>query len=431
MSLAFKIHRGAKETGSSFVEVWTDTSRIVIDIGDPLANHDQPPFDAGKTDGLSTDDLIRRGILPDIPPLYQDTPNTAVLFSHSRQYPYSLLDYMYPSCPVWMGKARYKLLDLINDFAGNRRRVTDYHFFNHYATMSIGDITITAFPMDSVAVDAFAFLITAGGKSLVYTGDFRCYGREAGQFKYFCATIKKKADYLLLGGGAVDGDDLTDEFIQTFRQTKGINLVYAPVQNISRIKSLYAACEKCSKILLMDFYTANVLKTLHKKVPDGSVPFPSRESYINMNVYFPTYLSGINTELERKYVHPFNIYKIGYDELNTRAEKLVMLVSPRVKDDLDSCLDNWTDGTFIYSMYSGYTARAGETKDFLDFIAGKGMPIADIHTSGSADAAGLKRMVEAVQPKHLVPIHTEGGQYAELFAGTDVRAAHDRETVEV
>jgi ribonuclease J len=82
-------------------------------------------------------------------------------------------------------------------------------------------------------------------------------------------------------------------------------------------------------------------------------------------------------------------------------------------------------------MYSGYTARAGETKDFLDFIAGKGMPVADIHTSGSANAVGLKRMVEAVQPKHLVPIHTEGGQYAELFAGTDVRAAHDRETIEV
>jgi Cft2 family RNA processing exonuclease len=34
----FKIHRGTKEIGGSCVEIWTDTSRIVIDLGMPLVN---------------------------------------------------------------------------------------------------------------------------------------------------------------------------------------------------------------------------------------------------------------------------------------------------------------------------------------------------------------------------------------------------------
>jgi hypothetical protein len=54
----FKIHRGTKEIGGSCVEVWTDTSRIVIDLGMPLVNPDQTPFDARETDNRSREELI-------------------------------------------------------------------------------------------------------------------------------------------------------------------------------------------------------------------------------------------------------------------------------------------------------------------------------------------------------------------------------------
>jgi hypothetical protein len=41
-------------------------------------------------------------------------------------------------------------------------------------------------------------------------------------------------------------------------------------------------------------------------------------------------------------------------------------------------------------------------------------------------------MVEAVKPKHLVPIHTfEADRYGELFEGTQVRMVNDKEMVTV
>jgi ribonuclease J len=60
------------------------------------------------------------------------------------------------------------------------------------------------------------------------------------------------------------------------------------------------------------------------------------------------------------------------------------------------------------------------------------MPITDIHTSGHADLSGLKRMVDAVRPKSIVPIHTfEAERYKDLFEGTDVRIVNDKEIVQI
>jgi ribonuclease J len=60
------------------------------------------------------------------------------------------------------------------------------------------------------------------------------------------------------------------------------------------------------------------------------------------------------------------------------------------------------------------------------------MPIKDIHTSGHADLPGLKRLVDAVQPRHIVPIHTfEADSYAKLFDGYNIAIAKDRETINI
>jgi ribonuclease J len=116
----FKIHRGTKEIGGSCVEVWTDTSRIVIDLGMPLVNPDQTPFDARETDNRSREELIQEGILPDIPSLYQDGSNTALLISHAHQDHYGLMKHINPSCPVWLGFGTQLLIELTNTFVDNK-----------------------------------------------------------------------------------------------------------------------------------------------------------------------------------------------------------------------------------------------------------------------------------------------------------------------
>jgi ribonuclease J len=72
-------------------------------------------------------------------------------------------------------------------------------------------------------------------------------------------------------------------------------------------------------------------------------------------------------------------------------------------------------GNFIYSMWDGYRKRA-VTKEFLEYFESRGFSVHRIHTSGHADIGTLKQMVEAINPKTIVPIHTfNGADYNKIF----------------
>ena len=43
-----KIHRGTQEIGGTCVEIWTDTTRILVDFGMPLVESDGSEFDFYK-----------------------------------------------------------------------------------------------------------------------------------------------------------------------------------------------------------------------------------------------------------------------------------------------------------------------------------------------------------------------------------------------
>jgi ribonuclease J len=440
--MRFKIHRGANEIGGSRVEVWTDSARIVIDLGMPLVNPDRTPFDSRKVEKQSTEELIREGILPDIPSLYQEGSKTALLISHAHQDHYGLMDRISPSCPVWLGFSTQLLIELTNSFTGKDWKVQNAHHFKNGKEFMLGDIKITPYEMDHAAFDSYAFLIESEEKSLFYSGDFRLHGRKTNNFDWFRDDFKAKVDYLLLEGTAIgrtdkpfpSENDLGEEFVKTFKETKGINLVYVSGQNITRLETIYEACVKTGKIFLVDFYTANVLTNLNKK-SNKSIPFPSIQAFPIVKVYYPKALTDIMVKrgLAAETVYPFSKkHKIGKDEFDKMAEELVVVVRPSVQEDLKRYLHKYDDGCFIYSMYEGYKNQPGKTKDFVDFIESKGMPIKYIHTSGHADLSSLKKMVAVVKPKHIVPIHTfESKQYPELFKGTDVAIINDKEEVEV
>jgi len=442
----FKIHRGTKEIGGSCVEVWTENSRIVIDMGMPLVNPDKTPFDTRTIENRSKDKLIKDGLLPDIPSLYEDNSNgllsaTALLISHAHKDHYGLIRYVNPSCPVWLGFGTQILIELSNTFGDEDWKINNSHHLKHDKRFKIGDIEITPYLMDHSGFDAYAFLIEANEKSLFYSGDFRIHGRKAAMFDWFCKNMKKKVDYLLLEGSAIGRtekpfqteDEIEKEFVETFTQTKGINLVFCSGQNIDRLVTIYRACKKTGKTFLIDFYTANVLRNINKRV-NKNIPFPSKTNFPEIKVYYPHFLTKRMMELGKKdeTIVQFLPHIINKDKLDEIADKLVMLVRPSCRYDIEHFLHNLSDGCFIYSMYHGYKNQPGKTKDFLDFISGKGMPIKDIHTSGHADLDGLKRMVKAIKPKNIVPIHTfEAQRYGELFDGYNVVRAKDKEAISI
>ena len=395
--MRFKIHRNSKETGSSCVEIWTDKTKIVIDTGTTLADDE--------------------GILPDIPSLYEEGGNTALFISHSDKDHYALIRHIHPSCPVWIGRTTYLLIRKKCEFLGEDFHLTNVHFLDYMNSVKTGDVEVHACMTDNSSFDDYSFFIQNDIDEKIF---FMCSARhrEKKIFDYFLKKHIQEIDYLLIEDNSIDDndeknkteEDLLEEFIQTFGRTRGINLVFVSETDIARIETVYRACARCQKIFLIDFYTATVLKAINKKARD-TIPFPSRENFLEVFVYYPAELLTITEERkkEKEFIDHFLLkkhvfYNFYLDELDKKADRIVMLISPHVCSDLEKHLHRYSDGCFIYSMREGHRQNENNRK-FLDFIAGKGMQIKNIHAPAHVDSSTLKQTVETFKPKQIIHIY--------------------------
>ena len=67
-------------------------------------------------------------------------------------------------------------------------------------------------------------------------------------------------------------------------------------------------------------------------------------------------------------------------------------------------------------MWEGYMKK-DNTKEFLQYFEKRNFTFNSIHTSGHADIDTLKQMIEAINPKNIVPIHTFNARdYKNIFS---------------
>jgi len=417
----FKIHRGTKEIGGSCVEIWTDNTRILLDFGMPLVQKDGSQFDFNKYKSLNPDELVKEGILPDIKGLYNNSKNIThgVIISHPHQDHYGLTNFINEDVQYYLGEATHKIIELNNIFTPQDIHLKNTNYFEKSIIFKIGDFTITPYWADHSAFDSYSFLVEANGKSIFYSGDFRSHGRKAGAFKWFTHNAPQNVDYLLLEGTSISRSnkpfktepEIENEFVEIFKQQNKANLIYTSGQNIDRITSIYKACKRTGKIFVVDVYVARVLKELSKF---AKIPYPA-DSFKNVKVIYSYYTSRrLKKEGHEKILWQFKDYKITKEEISNQAENIVMIVRPSMKKDLEN-ITGIDGGNLIYSMWEGYLKKSG-TKKFIDYLTNRKFSMYKIHTSGHADTKTLIKMVDSINPKNIVPIHTfEGDKYKDIF----------------
>jgi ribonuclease J len=164
--------------------------------------------------------------------------------------------------------------------------------------------------------------------------------------------------------------------------------------------------------MVVDVYVATILKELSSF---AKIPCPS-EKFKNLKVIFPYYTSKrLAKEGNEKILYQFKNFKISKEEISSQPDKYVIIVRPSMQKDLER-ITGIDDGNLIYSMWEGYMKK-DNTKKFLQYFENRGFTIYNIHTSGHADIDTLKKMVEAIKPNSIVPIHTfHGADYKNSFS---------------
>lgn len=403
------IYRGTKEIGGTLIELFSGDCRILIDAGYPLFLNNKPI--EGSVASLSREKLLELGVLPDIKGLYSwDTPTfDAVIISHAHIDHYGLLRFVNPEIPVYLSPGTQKIIEISELFKLIDPITMKVRSFKMYEPFHIGDFKIIPYLMDHSAFDAAAFEISDHEKTVQYTGDFRGHGRKGICLDRFINKSTKGADVLLIEGTmfgrqeeeVMTEKDLEERLYNKIKDFEGPVLFQSSSQNIDRLVSYYKAASRLGKIFVVDVYTANVLYELRQL--GNNLPFPSA-SYKNIKVFYPYRLTQkIFDEIGEEYAKRFSPFHISKDKLNEQQNNIVMAVRPSMKKDIE--IAGLKNGLFVYSMWSGYresTYQIGFEKNLslAGFVAN------ELHTSGHATVSDIRRVMEELKPKQIIPIHT-------------------------
>ena len=410
-------HRGTHEIGGSCVEIKTDKAKILIDLGMPL---DFERHTADEQEQIHRDvGEWCRGV-------------DAVFLSHAHADHYGFLNLLPKETPVYATEESFAMLAIDSVFGIDPTTHLTRCAMQSYTTYTVGDILITCYPVDHSAFGACALLIEYDGKRVLYSGDIRLHGVKGVLYK----RLPQSVDYLLLEGTNISRSShnpterhIERLFIETFNEApQRLHLVWCSSKNIDRICALYRACLQSSKTLLVDPYVAYVLeqtKRLNHKIP--SVTTSDR-----IKVYFPPYLTSrlIDKDKER-YIYSLMPAKnkVSYEQISANPGGYVMVVRPSMLDYLTKI--KTTRIALIRSIWRGYWDEPS-TAAFRTWAEQSCEEIKDIHSSGHADVGSLRRIVAHIQPKNIVPIHTEQpDKFGDLFPTANVCYLEDNVVVAI
>ncbi len=200
---------------------------------------------------------------------------------------------------------------------------------------------------------------------MFYSADLQAHGREARLFDDFVQRPPADVDVLLMEGTHLRRDaepatgrterEVEDELVTTFKQTPGMVLAMYSAQNIDRLVTMFRACKKSGRHLVVDLYGASVAEaTGNENIP--------RVGFDRLLVYVPD-RQRVQVKKAREFhrtndIRPVRIFP---EELAARAHELVLTFRTSMIREVEqaACLK---DARAVWSMWPGYLTRPGQER---------------------------------------------------------------------
>ena len=392
-----KIHRGTHQIGGCVTEYEQDGWHLFVDYGEELSG------------GPKTGDLQVEGLT------HGDLSKSALLITHYHGDHIGNMHKLPKELPIYMGGLGRDIQTILSDRLKSIRpehkemleRLKSVNIFKAGKSFDFGPFTIMPVTVDHSAFDAYAFRISTSRASVYHTGDFRMHGFRSSKMEKMLKMYIGKVDYVVCEATNVSRPNATTEselqrsFYHMFKN-KGGYIVYLSSTNIDRLFSLYHAALDANLPFYVDCYQKKVMDTIAN----------SDSIWTKSELYKYGRYKPIPLECDKKNKGVFFVTDKFIDFLNLKGYVLIARANPRF-DNLIEQIPG--EKVKILSMWKGYV-KEGSPAYNKDLAKSVGEIFELMHTSGHIDMKDMRDFLSILNPKGVIPIHTENPkQFAEEF----------------
>ncbi len=446
---------GVDEIGGNKILVEDKGTRVFFDFGLSFAKGQK--FYTGYLNARNmagaADDL-ELGLIPKIKGLYgkeqlkfaglkHEPPKfDAIFISHGHMDHCAHLQHIDEGIDVFVGETTKKIIESFEPSKEEEALgVHPYKTFRTGKIIEIGDLKVEPIHVDHSVPGAYGFLIHTGAGTIAYTGDFRFHGPAGKMTKDFVKKAAASEPIALITEGTrlgrkEVGENLSEKGVgevanQIVSKEKKLVITTFYGRDIDRINTFYQVAKENGRKFLVSMRTAHLLNKM-KDDPRLKVPDPLKDD--NIIIYARRKKSGLYDEKDYyNWEKTYLANHVGCEHVRECCDKCVL--------NLD--LYNFTEivdikpegGSFIHSMSEPFTEGGMDQIEqdvMLNWLDHFGLSFHQVHASGHVSPAELKEVIEEIDPKRLIPVHTEkAGMFNKLVGKVRIVRAEVGKGIEI
>ncbi|HKZ94951.1 MAG TPA: MBL fold metallo-hydrolase [Candidatus Bathyarchaeia archaeon] len=433
MKTRLTFYGGINEIGGNKILLEDGDTRIFLDFGLSFADGDRyfcgylmPRNVNGAGDYLEFNILPRlhglyaKGMIRNTSIKYEKPKFDAIFLSHPHIDHVGHLPFIDPDITVYCGECSKTIMDAMQESGRVDLGEHETRTFRTGKRIKVDGLTIEPVHVDHSVPGAYGFIIQTSKGSIIYSGDYRLHGPMAHMTREFAEKAARTDPTVMISEGTRIRPEEEQVIHSENRVKADSNKIVANAssrlvivafygRDIDRFKTFYEIAKENDRQFVIPLKLAHLLSKL-KSDPMLKIPDVMKDDIILF--YKKRKKSGEFAESDYfMWERPFLAKAVNYDFVHENESKLLFNLDLASFTELIDVRPS-KGGHFIHSMSEPFSEEDINVEVMNNWLQHFGLQFHQIHASGHCPSKDLAQIINRVQPKKLIPVHTE---YPMLF----------------